>query len=668
MLKKIVAVVVFALCAAAYAADPIYVKTTDDLAALVAAVEADDTEFVLEDGVHQLTAPISFSYDKAKKIYNITIRSESGDPDKCFVDGGKAMACITAFGGYNASHMSELRGITFRNGLVSSSSAAVSGGGVTCTGFTNIRDCNFTDNRVETSVGNYAANGGALYINGSTVTISNCVFCDNVAWADASTATASGGAVYFANSKSGLQFYDCKFVDNLASGGKAASGGALYGNSQSQVFFGCLFAENVATNHLSVSGGNGGGVFGRGFVYTDCVFSNNVATSDGGGYKSTNGNATGMTNCLFTGNVALQGSGGALYVTEKTAFYHCSIVSNTCAASGGGVGYTGAGSTFAGCLVEGNSSKVSGGGLNLPHGGAFTDCVIRGNRAGDGVGGGIYSGLNRSNQSPLFMTNCVVEGNGVVSTQSYKNHSGGGVYADFAPCVEIEGCVFSKNSYSGSPAAGYGAGALHIVQTTYQTYVRTNAVVRNCLFADNSGVRAVSFHNEQTVAPATYENAYGVKFSSCSFIGNEVSSEIFHNTGDSETTGNAFFRNCLMLGNAGDGGKKIFWGTAKTGEMDAGLDGHVQYCLADTDAVFFPADGTDHCIRSDKSKAGGGKGTNEPWMTGATDIGDGTYSITKVGDYGIAVAMNNAKKRILGGTVCIGAQEILAPGLMLLLR
>ena len=56
----------------------------------------------------------------------------------------------------------------------------------------------------------------------------------------------------------------------------------------------------------------------------------------------------------------------------------------------------------------------------------------------------------------------------------------------------------------------------------------------------------------------------------------------------------------------------------------------------------------------------------ECWFP-TTDIGDGTYSITKVDDYGIAGTMNNAKKRILGGTVCIGAQEFLTPGLMLLL-
>jgi len=59
------------------------------------------------------------------------------------------------------------------------------------------------------------------------------------------------------------------------------------------------------------------------------------------------------------------------------------------------------------------------------------------------------------------------------------------------------------------------------------------------------------------------------------------------------------------------------------------------------------------------------------WMKepGATDLGDGTYTLQEVNDYGVHVVFNNAHKRWLGDSPDIGCFEYKPlSGLLLLLR
>ena len=120
------------------------------------------------------------------------------------------------------------------------------------------------------------------------------------------------------------------------------------------------------------------------------------------------------------------------------------------------------------------------------------------------------------------------------------------------------------------------------------------------------------------------------------------------------------FRNCCFLGNTG----------CKQGIFDAKIledsANTITYCAAD-DETGFPV-GENECILVDSIKKCRNKGHVEDWMVNATDGGDGTYSVAKVGNHGVSVAMNNLRRRIIGDTVDIGAQEMTIPGLMLILR
>jgi hypothetical protein len=97
---------------------------------------------------------------------------------------------------------------------------------------------------------------------------------------------------------------------------------------------------------------------------TDCTFSGNTATNNGGGMANILGSSPMVTNCTFIQNSANFG-GGMINNGGSSALTNCTFTGNSADARGGGV-YNGLNSspTLTNCAFNGNSADLNGGGLH----------------------------------------------------------------------------------------------------------------------------------------------------------------------------------------------------------------------------------------------------------------------------------------------------------------
>jgi hypothetical protein len=245
-------------------------------AAIDAAVDGD--EVVLADTLY--SGPGNTNLDFGGRL--ITVRSDSGNPSVCGIDGQNVN-----------------RAFTFTN--QEDASAVVEG--------LTIRDCQ-------------AALGAGIYIFDSSPTISNCVFRWNLA-------TDEGGAVYLEDSSSVIT--DCQFYENDAFRGGAVrirfSTGVQVLNS--------FFELNTAT-------ANGGAINDDTSDLTairQCTMRfNSAITSKGGGLHLNSSTNVTVANCLFENNDADTGGGiNAQNSTTLSEITNCTFVWNSATIQGGGV-------------------------------------------------------------------------------------------------------------------------------------------------------------------------------------------------------------------------------------------------------------------------------------------------------------------------------------------
>jgi len=254
-------------------------------------------------------------------------------------------------------------------------------------------------------------NGGGLWCESGSATVSNCVVTANCA-------IGTGGGAF----KGTLQ--DCSLTANSASsGGGAASctltSCALIGNSADYsgggASGGTLTNCVVSTNSASYGGGAGySSLF-------NCTLAGNAALEGGGAYGGE------LFHSLLAGNLATYSGGGAcgwpFWVDRRNRSYqpvtlsNCRITGNL-AADGGGV----YGGTLTGCLVINNSATSRGGGafggvipgdnhsppLQVPA--RLNECTLIDNMAA--VGGGIHEG---------DLTNCIIYFNTATNGPNYFN-------------------------------------------------------------------------------------------------------------------------------------------------------------------------------------------------------------------------------------------------------
>lgn len=342
----------------------------------------------------------------------ITIRSKSGDAEKCTIDCANSMG--KPYTGFkfvsDEGPGSILASVTIGNGAY----------GIICgargypplnpprSGSPTIRDCILSNNKGGSGgIGGSVYNGGGMLCVGkSAPIIIRCRFFDNSAGAGGFIAGIfNGGGVCCEESSPSL--HNCSFVDNtapaqLTSGG---NGGAMYCDAGAPILDGCTFSGNSAKGAGGAFACEGGRV-----ALSNCVFSaNHTGTgstmSGNGGAAAFSDSGVTMSFCTFVGNQAM--TGGAVwchggYLAGGAEVANCTFYEN--AASTGGAIYVQSGppATVTNTIIADN--KEGGAVACYSAGATLTCCDVYSNAGGDWVGCIAGQDIVRNNISldPVF--------------------------------------------------------------------------------------------------------------------------------------------------------------------------------------------------------------------------------------------------------------------------
>ncbi len=243
-------------------------------------------------------------------------------------------------------------------------------------------------------------------------------------------------------------------------------GGIYFRNESSPTVLECHIRGNSARG--------GGGIsctFGAAPTIRDCEISENTAPRGiGGGVGCGLGAAPRISDCVIERNHA--GLGAGVYLNASPAqLLRCRIENNatTEAGQGGGVFVVDSEPTIRECDVVRNWASRGGGFLVVGRrGGLVANCLIEGNVASDGQGGGIcqYNAV-----SPTF-DSCVVIGN--YNFGGEFGSQGGGVYCGSDSFPLFSNCIIAANV---ARDGGTNKGGVHSF--------RSRPVLQNCTVVDN---------------------------------------------------------------------------------------------------------------------------------------------------------------------------------------
>ncbi len=244
-------------------------------------------------------------------------------------------------------------------------------------------------------------NGGGLWCESASSTISNCVVLGN-------SAARQGGGVFLGSLR------NCSVIGNVA----AAGGGASIVTLDN-----CTVASNSAISYgggtlssvlrgCSLSG-NSSGRYGGGGAFDSTLNNCSLISNSVSGFDARGGGACAgmLTSCTLIGNSANgeNASGGGAY---SSALSGCTLLSNSSVQGGGAAGGTllgcclssnsawngggAAGATLKRCTLTGNSAANEGGAVGLmgpdpgrpaiPRESTLESCIIAGNFASNGAG------------------------------------------------------------------------------------------------------------------------------------------------------------------------------------------------------------------------------------------------------------------------------------------
>ena len=255
-----------------------------------------------------------------------------------------------------------------------------------------------------TITGGKAANGGGLYNDNGTVTLTDCTVSGN-------SVIDGGGGLY--NFKGTAKLTNCTVSGNHASEG----GGGLYNRDGGTA----TLSKCTVSGNYGYFGGGVGNLDGTATL-TNTTVSGNSAGS-GGGLNNEYGTAK-LTNCIVSGNSAIDGGGLYTGGSGKVTLSYCTVSTNS-ASYGGGVYNSGSKALLTNCTVSGNSATVSGGGLfNLKgyyaSSATLTNCTVSGNSAAVN-GGGLFNGNNSYGAAKATLTTCTVSGNSALDGGGIAN-------------------------------------------------------------------------------------------------------------------------------------------------------------------------------------------------------------------------------------------------------
>ncbi len=257
-------------------------------------------------------------------------------------------------------------------------------------------------------------------LNGFTITAGN---------ADGSIDNHNGGGMF--NEDSSPTVTNCNFTANAAD----SYGGGIFNDSSSPVVANCTFTDNTATF-------GGGGIFNDNSsdpTVSNCAFTDNTVSFNGGGIYNDEYSNPNVIDCTFTGN-----SGGGIYNRESSSSLvaNCSFTGNSpygmfnqasssptvsnCIFTGNGSygikNYDSASPAVTNCTFTGHVSSAMSNSSSSP---VVTNCTFTDNRG---------SGIENTSTSTPTITNCIIWNNfgsqvinlgGAVPIVTYCNVQGG---------------------------------------------------------------------------------------------------------------------------------------------------------------------------------------------------------------------------------------------------
>ena len=319
-------------CAALADTYVVNAEGTGDFVTIQEAVDAADDGDIIElangayrgDGNRDVNVPSE----------NITIRSQSGDPEVCYID------C-------EGSARAEHRGFTF-SGSPGRGDATLWGVGV------------FN--------GYVTGDGGAgILIAGASPTLEICA----VAVCVADGALLRGGGLLVTDGASPTVI-DCFFFSNTA-----GYGGGIAVYQSAGYYEGCQITDNVATH---TAGGVYAYVSGSA-TFMDCLILSNDAPRAGGAYSGGPGSVE-FTSCSISRNGATSTHSGGIWLQTGT-LNNCTLIDNEAATVGGGV-YCGFGTgLLQNCLIAFTGSGDGVAADEAANAPTLTCCNVYGNQGTD---------------------------------------------------------------------------------------------------------------------------------------------------------------------------------------------------------------------------------------------------------------------------------------------
>lgn len=195
--------------------------------------------------------------------------------------------------------------------------------------------------------------GGGLYNNASSPTITNCVLVDNAA--------SYGGGIY--NLFAFPAILDCTFAYNSATIG----GGAIFSTDRcSPLIAHCDIINNSSGNY-------GGGILNdllSSPVITHCTVASNSARFGGGIFNS--GASPNISCSTLFGNSATYG-GGIQNQSSPARIANCTMAGNSASTQGGAIHNSSSSPAIAQCTVSGNSPD---GIYNLDSDPSIANCIL----------------------------------------------------------------------------------------------------------------------------------------------------------------------------------------------------------------------------------------------------------------------------------------------------
>ena len=213
-------------------------------------------------------------------------------------------------------------------------------------------------------------------------------------------------------------------------------------------------------------------------ILTNCTFSGNSASYDGGGMYNSSDSSPTVTNCTFSSNPAAS-KGGGMYNSSGSSpsVTNCTFTSNSADTNGGGMHNLGSSNpTLTNCTFSSNVADNGGGMQNVSSSPTLTNCTFSDNTVA-GHGGGLYN----SDSSPT-VTNCTF----TVNVAALK---GGGMYNYDGSSPTLSNCILWRNTApTGSQIHNFAGTSANVSYSDIEGgYSGTGNIDADPLFVDADG-------------------------------------------------------------------------------------------------------------------------------------------------------------------------------------